>query len=109
MLIDVRTYEVRPGTLKAHLDLYAEYGKGPQSKHLGTPLAYLKTETGNPNEYVHMWVYKDAGHREACRAAMWADSDWLAYTKRSAELGALVQQNNRLMVPVDFFDFDAPA
>ena len=27
MLIDVRTYEVRPGTLKAHLDLYAEYHK----------------------------------------------------------------------------------
>ena len=68
MLIDVRTYEVKAGTLKAHMDLYAEYGKGPQSKHLGTPLAYLKTETGNPNEYVHMWVYKDAGHREACRA-----------------------------------------
>ena len=42
MLIDVRTYEVKAGTLKAHLDLYAEYGKGPQSKHLGTPLAYLR-------------------------------------------------------------------
>jgi len=56
-----------------------------------------------------MWVYKDAGHREACRSDMWADPDWLAYTKRSAELGALVKQSNRLMVPVDFFDFNAPA
>jgi hypothetical protein len=55
-----------------------------------------------------MWVYKDAAHREASRAAMWADPDWLAYTKRSAELGALITQNNRLMVPVDFFEFNAP-
>ena len=108
MLIDVRTYEVKAGTLKAHLDLYVKYGKAPQCKHLGTPLAYLKTETGNPNEYVHMWVYKDAGHRETSRAAMWADQDWLSYTERSAELGALIKQNNRLMMPVDFFEFNVP-
>ena len=108
MLIDVRTYRVKPGTLKAHMDLYAKFGKEPQVKHLGTPLAYLKTETGDPNEYVHMWVYQNAGDREARRAAMWADPDWLAYTKKSAELGALVKQDNRLMVPVDFFDFTPP-
>ena len=108
MLLDVRTYCVKPGTLKAHMDLYAQFGKGPQTKHLGTPLAYLKTETGDPNEYVHIWVYENAGDREAKRAAMWADPDWLAYTKRSAELGALVKQDNRLMTPVDFFDFNPP-
>lgn len=108
MLIDVRTYRVKPGTLKAHMDLYVEYGKAPQTKNLGTPLAYLKTETGDPNEYVHMWVYENAGDREAKRAAMWADPDWLAYTKRSAKLGALVKQDNRLMIPVDFFDFNPP-
>ncbi|MEM8650536.1 MAG: NIPSNAP family protein [Pseudomonadota bacterium] len=108
MLLDVRTYRVKPGTLKAHLALYAEYGKGPQTKHLGTPLAYLTTETGNPNEYVHIWVYENAGDREARRAAMWADADWLDYVKRSGELGALEAQSNRLMVPVDFFDFNPP-
>ena len=108
MLLDVRTYCVKPGTLKAHMDLYAQFGKGPQTKHLGTPLAYLKTETGDPNEYVHIWVYENAGDREAKRGAMWADPDWLAYTKRSAELGALIKQDNRLMTPVDFFDFNPP-
>lgn len=108
MLLDVRTYCVKPGSLKAHMELYAQYGKGPQTKHLGTPLAFLKTETGNPNEFVHIWVYENAADREAKRAAMGADPDWLAYTKRSAELGALVEQKNRLMVPVDFFDFIPP-
>ena len=29
--------------------------------------------------------------------------------ERSAELGALVSQTNKLMIPVDFFDFKSPA
>ena len=109
MLLDVRTYTCRPGTIKKHLALYAEYGKGPQTRHLGQPLAYLATETGNPNAYMHIWVYENAADREARRAAMWQDPDWLDYTRRSAELGALVGQHNTLMTPVDFFDFKPPS
>jgi hypothetical protein len=104
MLIDVRTYACRPGMLKQHLALYAQYGKGPQTKHLGQPLAWLTTETGDPNEFVHIWVFKSAADRETRRAALWADPDWLAYVARSAELGALASQHNKLMRPVDFFD-----
>ncbi len=103
MLLDVRTYTCRPGTIKKHLELYARMGKEPQTRHLGAPLAYLATETPNPNQYVHIWVYESAGDREAKRAAMWQDADWLAYTAESAKLGALVKQENRLMKPVDFF------
>ena len=102
MLIDVRTYRCKPGTLKTHLALYAEKGFGPQSRHLGQPLAYMTTETGNPNEYVHIWVYDDAADRDAKRLAMWADSEWVAYTQESAKLGALESQENKLMTPVDF-------
>ncbi len=105
MLLDVRTYACKPGTLNEHMALYEKMGKGPQTRHLGQPLAYLKTETGDPNEYIHIWVYENAGDREARRAAMWADPEWLAYTRKSAELGALISQSNRLMTPVDFFEF----
>lgn len=104
MLLDVRTYRVKPGQLKAQFDLYAKYGKPAQTKHLGQPLAFLRTETGDPNEYVHIWVYENAADREKKRAAMQADPGWQDYLKRSAELGALDSQTNRLMVPVDFYD-----
>ncbi|MCP5150964.1 MAG: NIPSNAP family protein [Ectothiorhodospiraceae bacterium] len=103
MLLDVRTYTCRPGTIKKHLELYEKYGKAPQTRHLGQPLAYLVTETGNPNQYVHIWVYENAGDREAKRAAMQADPDWITYTQKSAELGALEAQENKLMRPVDFY------
>ena len=103
MLFDVRTYTCHPGTIKKHLALYEEFGKRPQTRNLGEPFAYLITETGNVNQYVHIWLYDDAADRERKRAAMWADPDWITYTERSAELGALAAQENKLMRPVDFF------
>ena len=102
MLLDFRTYKCKPGTIGAHLKLYEDFGKSPQFRCLGEPLCYLKGETGDPNEYVHIWVYKNAGDREAKRATLWSDPEWLAYTKKSAELGALVSQENKLMNPVGF-------
>ena len=109
MLLDVRTYTCRPGMLQRHLKLYEQYGKPPQTRHLGEPLAYLVTETGNPNQFVHIWVYENAGDRERRRAAMQADPDWHDYLARSADLGALVSQENRLMKPVDFFPLGRPS
>jgi hypothetical protein len=66
-------------------------------------MAYMAVETGNPNEYVHIWIYENASDREKRRAAMWADPDWVAYTQESAKLGALVSQSNKLLTPVGFF------
>jgi hypothetical protein len=103
MLLDVRTYRCRPGTLAAHLKLYETRGKQAQTRHLGQPVAFLLTETGDPNEYIHIWAYENAGDREARRAAMWADPEWLEYLRLSGELGALESQSNRLMKPAGFY------
>ncbi len=106
MLYDVRTYACRPGTLKAHLAIYAEHGFAVQKRHLGEPLAYLQTETGNVNSYLHIWVYRDAQDRSQRRAALQADPEWVAFLKRSADAGYLVSQHNQLMTRAPFF---APA
>ena len=102
MLIDVRTYRCRPGTIKKHLALYEKMGTGPQTRHLGQPMAYMSGETGNPNEYMHIWVYENAGDREKRRAAMQADPDWQAFLKKSAEAGNLIAQENRILTAVSF-------
>jgi hypothetical protein len=103
MLFDVRTYTCKPGMLKRHLALYQQKGLGPQTRHLGQPFAYLVTETGNVNQYIHIWVFENAADRERRRATMWADPEWLAYVDESSKLGALEVQENRLMTPVEFF------
>lgn len=103
MLYDHRTYACRPGTIKKHLELYLQYGWEPQTRHLGQPLIYAQTETGNPNAYIHIWVYESAADREKKRAAMQADPDWQAYLAKSAEAGYLISQQNTLLVPTPFF------
>ena len=103
MLYDVRTYVCRPGTIKAHLAIYEEHGFEVQKSHLGEPVLYLVTETGNVNSYLHVWAYKDAQDRAQKRAAMQADAKWVAYQKRSGEAGYLLSQHNQLMTEASFF------
>ena len=103
MLYDVRTYTCRPGTLKKHLMLYAEHGYETQHRHLGKPLAYLQTETGNLNSYTHIWVFNDAADRANRRVEMNRDPQWASYLEKSAHAGYLLSQENRLMVPTPFF------
>ena len=101
MLLDIRTYNCRPGTLNKHLALNEKLGRGPQTRLLGQPLAFLVTETGNVNQYLHIRAYENAGERK--RAALWTDAKWLAYAEESSRLGALASQKNRLMTPAAFF------
>ncbi len=103
MLYDVRTYTCHPGTLKRHLALYAEFGFDTQRKHLGDPVLYLQTETGNVNSYTHIWCFEDAGDRAAKRAALQKDPSWAVYLTKSADASYLVAQENRLMVHTPFF------
>ena len=102
MIYDHRTYICRPGLLKAHIALYQEHGFKVQSKHLGAPLLWATTEVGDVNSYVHIWAYKDIIERATRRAALWVDPDWLAYVKRSADLGALTHQENKILVGQPF-------
>ncbi len=109
MIYDHRTYTCRPGTIKKHLELYLEHGWEPQTRNLGKPLLYAMTETGDPNSYVHVWVYEDAADRAKKRAAMQADPDWQNYLKISAEAGYLEKQQNKILMPAPFFDAKWPA
>jgi hypothetical protein len=98
MLVDHRTYTVRPGTLALQLALYERYGFEPQRRHLGDPVAYLVTESGDPNSYVHLWVYRDAADRVRRREALQADPAWSAYAEKAYAAGYIVKQETKLMI-----------
>ncbi|MEQ5828643.1 NIPSNAP family protein [Sulfitobacter sp. NFXS29] len=100
MIYDHRTYFCRPGTIKKHLALYAEFGFPAQKRILGTPVIYAQVETGDVNSFVHIWAYQDAADRAARRAQMAADPEWQTYLKKSAEAGYLVRQTNKILMPV---------
>jgi len=108
MIFDHRTYVCRPGTINKQVALYEANGWKPQTRHLGQPLLYAVTETGNVNAYVHIWAYEDAADRQTRRAALLADPDWRTYLELSAESGHLISQENKILTTVAFFTPQRP-
>ena len=102
MLVDVRTYRIRPSKMPQELGLYAKYGLNAQTRHLGPPLAYLYGESGDINTLVHLWTFENAGDRAERRGAMMLDPEWQNYLKLADEADYLVEQRNSLMVPASF-------
>ncbi len=102
MLVDHRTYRIKPTHMNTHLAIYEEFGLKAQWKHLGEPHAYMFAESGAMNSLVHQWVYDDAADRAKRRAAMAADPEWQIYVKKLSESGLLMDQQTSLMVPAKF-------
>jgi hypothetical protein len=102
VLVDHRTYKIKPTKVQAYLDLYEQNGMTAQMRHLGRPVAYMFSESGELNTLVHIWAYEDATDRAERRAAMLADPEWKAYQKLNSEAGLLVEQKTSLMVPASF-------
>ena len=102
MILDLRIYTAYPGKLVAMLKFYEEHGYPVQVRHLGDPVFYATTETGPLNQAVHVWSYQSMADREEKRARMEADPAWIEYRRRSAEVGYLMHQENRLLKSTSF-------
>jgi len=102
LIVDHRTYRIKPGHTQTHLKIYEDYGYAAQSRILGQPHAYMYAETGDVNTIVHQWVYEDAADRARRRAAMFADPEWKVYLQKLNESGLLVGQMTSIMIPANF-------
>lgn len=101
MIVDHRTYTLKPGTLKSYLELYEREGLGPQSRHLGMPIGwYTSMDIGPLNQIVHMWAYEDLADRAKRRAGMQADPEWQAFLVKAAQM--LVTMENKILSPAPF-------
>jgi NIPSNAP len=102
VLVDLRTYRVKPGTAAAQMEIYEKYGFATQRKYCGEPIAYLSAESGDLNTLVHLWAFESAADRAERRAAMVKDPAWPVYTQKNVETGYIVDQRTSLMVPAKF-------
>ena len=102
MIFDLRIYTCHAGKANAWLKIYEQYGYPVQRKYLGEPVLVSTTEVGPLNQVVHVWKYASQGDREQRRDDMAADPAWGDYLKASAELGAILSQENRILKPASF-------
>jgi hypothetical protein len=102
LLVDHRTYFIKPTATQQYFDTYEKYGYRAQVRHLGEPIAYLFGESGEVNDVVHLWAYEDAADRAKKRTALFADAEWKVYLQKLAEGGLLMKQTTKLMIPASF-------
>jgi hypothetical protein len=105
MIVDLRTYTSKPGSLAAWLKLYEGQGWPLQLKYLPKCVGFYMTDVGVLNRVVHLWEYADIAERERTRGAMEKDPEWEAFRVQSP--GHFVAQETAIMKPVPFWPMQA--
>jgi hypothetical protein len=100
MIVEERTYTVKPGTVRQYYDDYNPRGLNIQERILGNLIGYFHTEIGELNKIVHLWGYESLAEREKRRAALAADPEWLAYLQQAPDI--IVAMESRILVPAPF-------
>jgi NIPSNAP len=83
-IYELRWYRAHVGKAAEWLELFK--GVLPTRDKYTRRVGLWQTETGQLNEVVHMWVYKDLNDRAASRARMAQDPQWQAFIARSPAL-----------------------
>lgn len=96
-VFEIRTYTYGPGSIPKVI------GAWSQAIEARTKLSPLVgawyTEVGPLNQWVHIWAYDDAAHRQRVRAEAQKTGVWPP--KRAPEV-VLLKQENALVVPASF-------
>ena len=102
MIIDHRTYNIKPGKLNDYLKLYEKEGLPLQKKYLGHCVGwYFSNDIGPLNQVVHMWAYPDLNDREDRRNRLAADPAWGGFLAKATDY--LINMENKILRPTLFF------
>jgi hypothetical protein len=95
LIVEMRTYSLRPGTLEAAL---ARIAQGLEERTALSPLGALwYTDVGRLHQIVHLWPYADLAEREAVRGRFGGLKNWPANTSEF-----MLEADNRVLVPAPF-------
>lgn len=99
MIVDARSYAIKPGQMPAFLKNVKEVGQPLQIKHGFEPAGYYTVETGTLNSVVHYWKWENAQARQDARESLYNDPEWTEYRNGSSD--KLISQENRLLQATD--------
>ena len=99
MIVEKRTYTLKPGKVELYKKVYEEFGLEPQMRILENMFGWFTPEIGELNQIIHMWIYNDLGDREKRRAALYKDDKWIAYLKEQRKHGMIVSQETQILSP----------
>ena len=97
MIVEQRTYTVKPGAVPEYMTLYEAEGFAIQQPILGNLVGWYYTDFGPLNQIVHMWGYDSYAERERRRAELGRNTDWQGFLPKIRPL--LVRQENKILLP----------
>lgn len=100
MIVEQRSYTALPGKVPEVLRLVGDEALPIQRPHLGEPLGYFYSESGELNRIVHLWGFASAADRENRRAALAADPAWIAFVPKVLPL--LIRMESVILLPAAF-------
>ncbi len=102
MIVEIRTYTCRVGSVPLFLEAYEKEGLPLQREYLGEPIGWFVSEVGSLNEVVHLWRFEDMADRETRRAAMQQDDRWRMFLRSMAASNHLISQESSIYRPTSF-------
>ncbi len=100
MYYEMRTYTLQVGKLNEYLAVLEEVGL-PILLRYQKLVGWWRTEHGELNQVVHMWVWRRLDERIQKRTALYEDSEWLTnFTPRAFPL--ILRQESKLLVATSF-------
>ena len=100
MIVEMRTYILRPGKLADFMRLMGSEGLGIEQPILGKLLGFYSTEIGSINKVIHLWAYDSFEERQQRRALLAASAQWVAFVPKVLPL--IREMNNELLNPAPF-------
>lgn len=102
MIVELRTYTIKPLRTVDFLQLYELAALPLQKKYLGQLIGFFVSEIGPLNQVVHLWGFESLAQREHRRQQMEQDPGWALYRDALRELDVIVQQESRILKSVPF-------
>ena len=97
MIVEQRTYTLRPGATGEYLRAYENEGFAIQEPILGRLVGWYTTDFGPLNQIVHMWGYDSYAERDRRRARLGADPRWQEFLPKILPL--ILRQENKTLIP----------
>tara|TARA_B100000242_G_C42874070_1_gene405581 strand:+ start:87 stop:401 length:315 start_codon:yes stop_codon:yes gene_type:complete len=100
MIVEMRTYKIRPGELQNFIKIYDEEIREIHTKILGNQIGFFYTEIGDINEVVHLYGYESYEDRQARRITLSKQPEFISYLNKVKNI--IIKMQNKLMIPTDF-------
>ena len=100
MIIEMRTYTIKPGELQNFINIYDKEIRQIHTKILGNQLGFFYTEIGNVNEVVHLYGYDSFEDRQSRREILSQSREFHSYINKVKHI--IVDMKNQLMKPTSF-------